>query len=185
MANHHCSVSVLTCTVMISIILVALQIEVVKSGGSSSRQEQEILLLDALSRKYSQSSSSVSNQFEPNSIMDMLGRSTKVLLLTLMINDRRRSLSPCNLKPDVVAETNGLELCIPQWYRKRANLRGENSSAASRYPASWAEASPWTCVPVAWSGRAVWTRKCIPHRIPIRAPSRTRVSWSSLSGILL
>lgn len=102
MANHHCSVSVLTCTVMISIILVALQIEVVKSGGSSSRQEQEILLLDALSRKYSQSSSSVSNQFEPNSIMDMLGRSTKVLLLTLMIINDRRSLSPCNFKPHVV-----------------------------------------------------------------------------------
>lgn len=68
-------VSVLTCTVVLSLFVVAMQIEVANSDGAS-RQEQEILLLDALSRKYSQSSSS--NQFEPNSIMDMLGRSTKL-----------------------------------------------------------------------------------------------------------
>lgn len=64
---------VLSYTVIISVVVVALQLVVVESA---SRQEQEILLLDALSRKYSQSSSS-SSQFEQNSIMDMLGRSTQ------------------------------------------------------------------------------------------------------------
>lgn len=66
-------VSVVTSGVIIAVVAVTLQMIVVVE--SASRQEQEILLLDALSRKYSPASSS--NQFEPNSIMDMLGRSTE------------------------------------------------------------------------------------------------------------
>lgn len=55
---------------LISVIVFIVQIS---RSECASRQEQEILLLDALSRKYSQASST--NQFEPNSVMDMLGRS--------------------------------------------------------------------------------------------------------------
>lgn len=76
---YNGGVSVLWCTVLVSIIVLALQIDVVTSA---SRQEQEILLLDALSRKYSQSSPS--NQYEANSIMDMLGRSTNQLACRLV-----------------------------------------------------------------------------------------------------
>lgn len=64
--------STLSCAVII-VTIVTLQSIVVECG---SRQEQEILLLDALSRKNSQSSPS--EQFEPNSIMDMLGRSMEL-----------------------------------------------------------------------------------------------------------
>lgn len=64
-------------SVIISAI-VAIQLVLIAECGSS-RQEQEILLLDALSRKYSQNSGPSNNQFEPNSIMDMLGRSTNLL----------------------------------------------------------------------------------------------------------
>lgn len=61
--------------VMISVIAMVLQVLVVVE--SASRQEQEILLLDALSRKYQQPGPQ--NQYEANSIMDMLGRSTESL----------------------------------------------------------------------------------------------------------
>lgn len=60
---------------MISVIVVVAALQMIVVVESASRQEQDLLLLDALSRKYSQTSAS--NQFEPNSIMDMLGRSTK------------------------------------------------------------------------------------------------------------
>lgn len=63
-----------------ALVLISAIVFIVKISNidCASRQEQEILLLDALSRKYSQGSSP--NQFEPNSVMDMLGRSTKTIL---------------------------------------------------------------------------------------------------------
>lgn len=60
----------LTSAVMLVALVGVMQVTVVESA---SRQEQDLLLLDALSRKYPQNSN---NQFEQNSVMDMLGRST-------------------------------------------------------------------------------------------------------------
>lgn len=48
----------------------------------SAQQENEILLLDALGRKQINNNNynAISSSYEPNSIMDMLGRSKKLLI---------------------------------------------------------------------------------------------------------
>jgi hypothetical protein len=60
--------------------------------GPSAQQEQELLLLDALSRKQAISNnlnaiSSNNNNYETNAIMDMLGRS---MLFDLLLNTSTR-----------------------------------------------------------------------------------------------
>lgn len=60
--------------------------------GPSAQQEQELLLLDALSRKQSLNSNlnaistSNNNNYETNTIMDMLGRSMLLILLLCVMN---------------------------------------------------------------------------------------------------
>lgn len=98
-ANKMTSISCITSAAVV--VILAIVLTVVPSTECASRQEQEILLLDALSRKYSQGSS---NQFEPNSVMDMLGRSTNILFCWI-------SLLPDSLSLPIELELILTNLC--------------------------------------------------------------------------
>lgn len=65
-----------TASFAIALVTIAASLQVAQ-GGPSAQQEHELLLLDALSRKQTSSNLNAisSNNYESNTIMDMLGRS--------------------------------------------------------------------------------------------------------------
>lgn len=63
--------SVIKLTIIVLMILIELSIKV--NCGPTLQQEQELLLLDALGRRYS--NNPVNSNYSPNSIMDILGKS--------------------------------------------------------------------------------------------------------------